>query len=70
MNLKTLFIYIIGVGYIWVGVQHFVDTSFFLKIMPPSFPLHKESVYVSGILEVLFGCGIILKKHAFILLGE
>lgn len=65
MNLKTLFIYIMGVGYIWVGVQHFVDTSFFLKIMPPSFPLHKESVYVSGILEVLFGCGIIFKKTRF-----
>ena len=62
MNLKTLFIYIMGVGYIWVGVQHFVDTSFFLKIMPPSFPLHKESVYVSGVLEILFGCGIIIKK--------
>ena len=29
MNLKTLFIYLMGVGYIWVGVQHFVDTSFF-----------------------------------------
>ena len=65
MNLKTLFIYIMGLGYIWVGFQHFVDTSFFLKIMPPSFPLHKESVYVSGVLEILFGCGIIIKKTRF-----
>jgi uncharacterized membrane protein len=65
MNLKTLFIYIMGLGYIWVGVQHFVDTSFFLKIMPPSFPLHKESVYVSGVMEILFGCGIIFKKTRF-----
>ena len=49
-------------GYIWVGLKHFMDTSFFLKIMPPSFPLHKESVYVSGALEILFGIGIIIKK--------
>jgi uncharacterized membrane protein len=48
-----------------VGVQHFVNTSFFLKIMPPSFPLHEESVYVSGVLEILFGCGIIFKKTRF-----
>jgi uncharacterized membrane protein len=65
MELKTLFIYIMGMGYIWVGFQHFIDTSFFLKIMPPSFPLHKESVYVSGALEILFGSGIIFKKTRF-----
>ena len=65
MELKTLFIYIMGMGYIWVGFQHFIDTSFFLKIMPPSFPLHKESVYVSGALEILFGSGIIIKKTRF-----
>ena len=65
MKFKTLFIYLMGIGYIWVGVQHFIDTSFFLKIMPPSFPFHKESVYVSGVLELLFGSGIIIKKTRF-----
>ena len=65
MNFKTLFIYTMGIGYIWVGFQHFIDTSIFLKIMPPSFPLHKESVYVSGVLEILFGSGIIIKKTRF-----
>ena len=65
MKFKTLFIYTMGIGYIWVGFQHFLDTSFFLKIMPPSFPLHKESVYVSGVLEILFGSGIIIKKTRF-----
>jgi uncharacterized membrane protein len=65
MKLKTLFIYIMGIGYIWVGLKHFIDTSFFLKIMPPSFPLHKELVYVSGALEILFGSGIIIKKTRF-----
>ena len=65
MKLKTLFIYLMGIGYVWVGFQHFIDTSFFLKIMPPSFPLHKESVYVSGVLEILFGIGIIFKKTRF-----
>ena len=65
MNFKTLFIYIMGIGYVWVGFKHFIDTSFFLKIMPPSFPLHKESVYVSGGLEILFGSGIIIEKTRF-----
>ena len=65
MKLKSLLIYIMGIGYIWIGFQHFIDTSFFLKIMPPSFPLHKESVYISGVLEILFGSGIIFKKTRF-----
>ena len=65
MKLKTLFIYVMGIGYVWVGFQHFIDTSFFLKIMPPSFHFHKESVYVSGVLEILFGSGIIFKKTRF-----
>ena len=65
MKLKALFIYLMGIGYIWIGFQHFIDTSFFLKIMPPSFPFHKESVYVSGVLEILFGSGIIIKKTRF-----
>ena len=65
MKLKTLFIYIMGIGYVWVGFQHFIDTSFFLNIMPPSFPFHKESVYISGVLEILFGSGIIIKKTRF-----
>ena len=62
MKLKTLLIYLMGLGYIWVGFQHFIDTSFFIKIMPPSFPFHTESVYISSILEILFGSGIIIKK--------
>ena len=65
MKLKPLLICIMGIGYIWIGLKHFIDTSFFLKIMPPSFPLHKESVYVSGVLEILFGSGIIIKKTRF-----
>tara|TARA_B100000780_G_C21105897_1_gene446559 strand:- start:153 stop:524 length:372 start_codon:yes stop_codon:yes gene_type:complete len=65
MKLKTLFIYVMGIGYVWVGLKHFIDTSFFLKIMPPSFPWHKESVYISGFLEILFGAGIIVKRTRF-----
>ena len=66
MKLKALFIYIMGFGYIWVGIQHFRDTTLFLKIMPPSFPWHLESVYISGILEILFGSGIIIKRTRFL----
>ena len=56
-----------GLGYIWIGVSHFYNTAFFLKIMPPQFPFHLASVYVSGFFEVVFGIGIlfeITRKYA------
>ncbi len=37
------------------GTMHFVDPEFFLKIMPPYLPLHKELVLISGSAELLLG---------------
>ena len=61
MSFKILLTYIMGLGYIWVGISHFYNTDFFLKIMPPSFPFHVESVYLSGFFEIIFGMGIMIK---------
>ena len=61
MNFKVLLTYTMGLGYIWVGISHFYNTAFFMKIMPPSFPFHLESVYLSGFFEIIFGIGIMIK---------
>ena len=61
MSFKILLTYIMGLYYIWVGISHFYNTDFFLKIMPPSFPFHLESVYLSGFFEIIFGMGIMIK---------
>ena len=37
------------------GTMHFANPAFFLKIMPPYLPLHKELVLLSGFFEVLLG---------------
>ena len=37
------------------GVGHFVSTDFFVKIMPPYLPFHRELVYVSGVFEIVLG---------------
>ena len=66
MNFKILFSCLMGFGYIWVGVSHFYNTEFFLKIMPPSFPFHLEAVYVSGFFEILFGTMLLYKKTRFL----
>ena len=54
-----------GLSYVWIGCQHFINPSFFLKIVPPYLPFHLELVYLSGGCEILFGFGLLFKKTRF-----
>ncbi|RYF84761.1 MAG: DoxX family protein [Chitinophagaceae bacterium] len=44
-----------AVAYIAAGINHFVHPQTYLAIMPPWLPAHAALVFVSGVLEVLFG---------------
>ena len=61
-KIKCVTIIIMSILYIVVGVRHFIDPIFFLKIMPPYIPFHIEMVYISGFFEVLFGFFLLFKK--------
>lgn len=54
--------YLLAFFMIVAGTMHFVNPAFFLKIMPPYLPLHKELVLVSGIFEVLLGILLLVPK--------
>ena len=58
-ELKNSFYLYNGLGYVWVGVQHFVDTSFF-KIMPPSFPC--KNLYMLVILKYYLDAELFVKN--------
>jgi uncharacterized membrane protein len=51
---------ICSVFFIFAGIMHFAKPKFFLAIMPPYLPFHKEAVWISGIAEILFGYNILL----------
>ena len=48
--------------YIIIGIKHFTDLNFFMAIMPPYIPFHKELIYISGFFEVLFGLLLLFNK--------
>lgn len=54
--------WLIGIAMIGAGINHFVSPNFYTRIMPPYIPRHLELVYLSGILEILGGIGILLPK--------
>ena len=64
-NFKTLTIYVMSILYIVVGIKHFTDPIFFLKIMPNYLSYQLELVYLSGFFEILFGILLIFKSTRF-----
>jgi len=52
----------LSVFFIYFGIDHFVNPDFYLSIMPPSFPLHEEAVYISGFFEVLGGVCVLISR--------
>jgi len=54
-QIKAASKYLLAIFMIAAGTMHFANPTFFLKIMPPYLPLHKELVLLSGVAEVLLG---------------
>ena len=61
--LKICTLLVMSVLYVSIGVKHFTDPDFFLKIMPRYIPFHLELVYLSGFFEILFGFFLLFKKY-------
>ena len=48
--------------YVIIGVKHFIDPEFFITIVPPIIEFKKEAVYLSGLLEIIFGAFLLFNK--------
>ena len=57
---KNLVLFGLSVFFIYFGIDHFINPDFYLSIMPPSFPLHEEAVYISGFFEIAGGIGVLI----------
>ena len=54
LTVKKFSLYLMAVLYVLAGIYHFLHPEFYLRIMPPWLPWHKELVFVSGIFEIIF----------------
>ena len=55
-------LYFMGGMYIFAGLAHFWKPKAYVKIMPPYIPYHLFMVYLSGVLEVLFGALVMIPE--------
>ena len=61
-NLKNISAYIIGIGFILAGLNHFLHPAFYLRMMPPLLPAHVLLNEVSGIAEIILGILMLISK--------
>jgi uncharacterized membrane protein len=63
MTLKTLSKLPITLLMVTAGTLHFLKSDFFMKIMPPYLPWHRELVYFSGVCEMALGLLLLISQY-------
>ena len=66
MTFKLISIYIMSLFYVFAGIKHFTNPYWYMKIMPPYLPLHKELVYISGAFEIILGLMLLFENTRFL----
>lgn len=63
-RIKTTSKYLLASLMIFAGTMHFANPAFFLKIMPPYLPMHKELVLLSGAFEISLGLLLLIPRFS------
>ena len=62
--MRTATRYLFGLLFVAAGVNHFVNTAFYVRIMPPYLPWHEELVLLSGVAEIALGALLLVRRYA------
>ena len=60
--LKVLF----ALFFVGAGINHFLRTAFYLRMMPPYMPFHPAAVYVSGVAEIALGLLLLVPQTTIV----
>jgi uncharacterized membrane protein len=55
---------VLALFFVGAGVNHFIVTDFYLRMMPTYLPLHLEAVQISGVAEVVLGILLLMPGKA------
>jgi uncharacterized membrane protein len=59
---KRVALFALSVFFVAAGVNHFANPEFYVAIMPPWLPAHRELVYLSGMFEILGGLAVLVPR--------
>ena len=55
---------ILSVFMIYAGIQHFIKPLFYTPFVPAFLPFEMSIIYISGLLEIIFGFFLLIPKYA------
>jgi uncharacterized membrane protein len=61
-SFKTLTRYLLGALFVVAGLNHFANPAFYIGIMPPYLPWHRELVAISGVAEIVLGALLLFRR--------
>ena len=53
--IKTILKYLLAIGFVLAGANHFLNPAFYLKMMPPVLPTPLFLIYLSGVFQIALG---------------
>ncbi|MBX3274772.1 MAG: DoxX family protein [Sandaracinaceae bacterium] len=59
---RLVLVILLGVLFVAAGVNHFVNEAFYVSIMPPWIPWHRELVWLSGVAEIVLGVLVLVPR--------
>ncbi len=62
--IKRLLKYLLATTFVLAGINHLLNPSFYLKMMPPYLPAHLFLIYLSGVFEIAFGVLLLVPKFS------
>lgn len=62
-KLKIVLKYLLVIFFVGGGINHFVNPDFYIRIMPPYLPWHRELVLLSGVFEVVLGLMVLFPRY-------
>ena len=55
---------LLAIFMIYAGIQHFIKPSFYTPFVPAFLPYEMSIIYISGLLEIIFGFFLLIPKYA------
>jgi uncharacterized membrane protein len=62
-TIKLILKYLLATFFVLAGINHFRDTDFYMRIMPPYLPWQLFLVYLSGVFEIALGVLVITTRY-------
>ena len=57
-----MFTYVVGLLFVLAGANHFYMPMFYVNMMPNGLPFPLELVYISGVMEIVLGGGVMIPQ--------